>query len=151
MPTSFKPNYQTSNQAMTITLNSLANGSSAFCTAIDNSSNLYSDYLIELTITAASSSVSATGTVTVLLAATVDGGTTYTTRTQDCKVVAVLDLSANNAIARLDPVSVAQFYGGRCPQKFQVAVLNNSGAALAASPTAPGNTGVYQAIIDQGI
>ena len=148
MPTTFKALYGTYGQSVTFSgLNSLANAASVFSSAIDNSTNLFVDILINGQFTAASSSVSATGTITILIAASYDNNTNFTLRTQDCKVVAVLDCSANSAVPKLDNASVAALYGGHCPQYFKIGVLNNSGTALNSS----GNAMTYQGINDQGV
>lgn len=143
----FKPLYGTSNQSLTITVNSLTTGSSTFCTAVNNSGNLYMDYLVAGTFSAGAASTSATGTISVIVAASSDGGTTYTSRTQDCKLLAILDCSANNAVPKLDPTSVAALYGGIAPQFFQIGVINNSGGTLAAG----GNSMWYQGLYEQGV
>ena len=149
MPTTFKPLFGTNNQTITIVGNSLANASSVFSSAIDNSSNLYVDVLVAGSFAAAAASVSATGTISIIVAASSDGGSNYTSRTQDCKVLAVLDCSANSATPRLDPVSVASVYGGHLPQFFKIGIINNSGTALNAAGN--NSTMYYQGVNDQGV
>lgn len=149
MPTTFKPLFGSNGQTITANANSLANTSSVLSSAIDNSTTLYTDVLVAGLFAAASSSVSATGTITIVAAASADGGSNYTSRIQDCKILAVLDCSANSAAPRLDPTSVAAVYGGTLPQFFKIGVLNNSGTALASSGNS--NTMYYQGINGQGV
>lgn len=142
----FKPLYSGNNQSISFSdLNSLATGSSVFSGDIDNSSNLYGDFLVAGAFTAGSSGVSGTGTLLVIVAASVDGGSTYPSNVSDCKVIGVLNCASNGATPKLDPTSIAALYGGRTPQHFKVGVVNNSGVALASS----GNSMSYQAVNDQ--
>lgn len=145
----FKPQYiATANQAITITLNSLANGTPAWSNEIDNSTNLYSDILIGGIFAAGPSGVSSTGTLSILVAGTTGGtGTEPITNVSDADLVQVLICNANSATPKLTPKSIAAIYGGRLPRQFKIGVLNNSGAALASS----GNSMNFDALNDQGV
>ena len=83
MSSTIKPLYGSNNQTISFSgLDSLGNGSVVFSSAVDNSSNLYEDVLVAGSFVAASSGVSSTGTVAVLVAASTDGGTTYPSNIQ---------------------------------------------------------------------
>ena len=130
----FKPSYLGNNQALSFSgLNSLGSGSSVFSTAIDNTSNLDLDALISGSLKTNAAGTSSTGTITILVAASADGGTSYPTNVNNCKVLAVLTANANATAYVMDPTSVAALYGGMLPSHFKIGVVNNTGAALDAS------------------
>jgi len=68
----------TGNQPITISLASLASGSYQQSAAIDNTSNLYLDAAVQLSVKAGGSGVSATGTVNVYAYGSANGGANYT-------------------------------------------------------------------------
>jgi hypothetical protein len=137
-----KPLYGTSNQSITCTLTSLANGSSRQATAIDNSSNLYDDVLVFAQIKSGASSTSSTGTAVFYAAGSVDGGTTYTDNAvgpdgtytpvspPNLKVLGVGNMVANSTIYYMGPFSLANAFGGTLPQKFNLVVTNSSGGTF---------------------
>lgn len=148
MPTTFKTLFGTYGQSITFSgLNSLSNATLVLSSSIDNSANLFTDILLNGQFTAAGSSVSSTGTISIVIAASYDNNTNFTLRVQDCKLAAVLDCSANSAVPKLDNFSIASLYGGHCLQYFKVGVYNNSGTPLNSS----GNSMTYQGINDQGV
>jgi len=148
MATTFKAVYPANNQALTFSgLNSLANGSTVWSSAIDNTSNLDLDALVCVSLTTAAASVSSTGTYSVLIAASSDGGTTYNTNTSNAKLLGVVTANANSTVYILDPSSIAAMYGGQLPPFFKIGITNNTGQALASS----GNSGFYVRIQTQGV
>jgi hypothetical protein len=157
----FKPLYGSNNQALTITLASLAASATVGreSAAIDNSSALWMDVL--LTILFETGTVSGNKQLLAFLAASTDGGATYTegatgadaafTRKDPTllRPLAVIPAVTNSFIHRAGPFSVAAAFGGILPDHFNVAVFNDSGAAL--SGTAGNNKLIYQGVQFQGV
>lgn len=140
-----KEQYGTAAQAITITLDGLANTSSTVgrqSTAIDNTSNLFTDVLIQVAVVSASSGVSTTGTVEVYAYGSVDGGTTFgdgmagtdgaatLTSPPNLTRLGTLNVVAASTTYRSKLMSLAAAFGGVVPAKWGIAVLNKSGAAL---------------------
>jgi len=119
----FKPQYG-SKTSVTIGLNSLANGNVATSNTIDNSTNLYQDYLIEITI---SGTASSTAWLDVRLLPSMDG-TNFGTWENGIPL-GTIDLSQNNQTAYFSVLN-AMF---QAPKYFKIAVRNNTGNALASS------------------
>ena len=124
--------------AFTIGLNGLANGSVAISNTVDNSTNLYQDYLIEITI---SGTAAATAWLEVRLLPSEDG-TTFGTWESGIPL-GTINLSVSPQTAYFSLLN-ALF---QSPQYFKIAVKNNTGAALAAS----GNSASYQGISIQSV
>lgn len=151
--------FGTSNQTITITLASLANQTNIYTgrqsTDIANTGGTPAlDALVMLKVATAGSGVSATGTVLVYAYGSVDGGTTYSdgiagtdgawtgTNPPNVRLIGILNTVAVSTTYYGGPFSVAAAFGGTLPQYWGIAVVNNSGAALAAS----GNAAYYQLV-----
>jgi hypothetical protein len=137
--------FGTAAQAITITLDALANTSATVgrqSTAVDNTVNLYTDALVQLTLVSASASVSTTGTVEVYAYGSVDGGASYddgvtgvdgaSTLTSPANMVRIgtVNVVAASTTYKSRLMSVAVAFGGVLPAKWGIVVLNKSGAAL---------------------
>ncbi len=138
--------YGTNGQAITCSLapggTGLANGSSRQSTVIDNTSNLFIDAFVSITIKSGASGTSSTGTVSVYFYGTVDGGSNYTdactgsdasftpTSPTNLRGPYVMNVVANAVSYNGGPWSVASFFGGTLPAKWGIVITNNSGAAL---------------------
>ena len=144
MATTLKPSYG-AHTAITITsLNSLANNAYAGSAVVDNTVSLWVDALVSVRVTANSTGVSTTGSITIFAYGDVDT-TTYTdgvTGTDAVQTVpsptnlrplGIGNVNTNSGVFRAGPFSVASLFGGRLPGKWGIVVLNGSGAALAAS------------------
>lgn len=154
-----KQKYGTSNQSITLTLASLANGSSRASTAVDNTTNLFLDALVFLNIKSASASTSSTGYCAVYAYGTSDGGTNYTegaTGTDaaltlvsptNLKMLGIINVVANSTTYKAGPFSVAQAFGGQLPDHWGIVVTNSTGAALDA--TEGSHLKVYQGVLAQ--
>ena len=144
----FRPLYGPNNQAITITLASLASSATAAraSTAVDNTTTQYEDALIFVKLTSAAASTSATGYVNVYGYASVDNGTTYSENATGTDaaltivaptnliLIAQINVVANAVTYRAGPFSFCRMYGlDRLPQKWGVVVANVSGAALNAT------------------
>lgn len=105
--------------SLTITgFSTLANGSTATSDAVDNSSNLYDEIVLELKV---GGTAAATAWLDVRIYASVDGGTDYSSWTTPYLSLPSIDMSVDN------PVYHARFVP---PQRWKVAIKNNTGAAL---------------------
>jgi hypothetical protein len=138
-----KSNYGSGNQAITVTLASLANAARRASTAIDNTTNLFLDALVQLKIKTGASGVLATGYVEVFAYATADpSGPTYAeaatgsdaaitlTVPPNLKLIGILNVVANATSYVSEPLSVAAAFGGVLPAKWGIVIGNQSGAAL---------------------
>ena len=127
-----KPSYG-SKTAITITLNNLANGSTATSNAIDNSSNLYQDALVEITI----SGTAATNAYCDVRLLVSEDNNTFSSWESAIKLGTV-SLSATPNTGHFSINGVL----GTMPKYWKIAVQNLTGAALASS----GNSASYQGI-----
>ena len=132
--------------AITITLVNLANSTTAAraSTAVDNSTTLYDDALVSLTVKPLTGTPAAGAAVYVYLYALSDGGA-YTDSVTGTDAAFTLPSTPNVVLGRVLPItvsaatvvslpfSVALCFGGTMPQKWGLAVLNSSGFALDAA------------------
>ena len=128
----FKPQYGTKT-AITISLNGLANGSVAISNAIDNSTNLFQDFLIEVTI----SGTAATNAFCEVRLLPSEDGTNFATWESGIPL-GIIDLSVSPQTAHFSLLNALY----QAPKYFKIAVKNNTGNALASS----GNSASYQGI-----
>jgi hypothetical protein len=152
--------YGSNGQAITCTLASLASAGARSALAVDNTTNLFLDALVQLTVKSGASGVSATGYVSVYAYATADGGTSYPegagtdvgvtlTVPTNLKLIGVLNVVANATTYVSEPMSVAAAFGGVLPDHWGIVVQNNSGAALDA--TEGNHKKVYQGVQAQSV
>lgn len=116
-------------------LNTLANGSVATSDAVDNSTNLMQDYMIEVYI---DGTAAATAYLEVRCAPCIDG-TNYALW-ESATPLGVIDLSVDLQRAIFSLVGHGGFF--QAPQKFKIMVKNRTGAALAASGSTIKHQGV---------
>jgi len=162
MATTYKPAYGTNNQAITITIASLAASATVgrASTAIDNTTALLLDAYVFVFVE--TGTVSGNKQVLLYVYGTVDGGTTYTegvsgtdasfTRADPSllKPLAVIPVPTNATVYKAGPFSVAQALGlPFLPAFWGIALFNDSGAALSA--TAGNNKAIYQGVQGQGV
>lgn len=141
-----------SSAALTITLASLATDSNLLAgvesDAVDNSSNLYLDYLLSGKITVGTSPTTAKE-IRVYVAGLLDDSawpdvfdgtgsaetvTNANIRDAALKLAAVLPtLATSDCGYFFGPISVAALFGGVCPKKFVVFVTHNTGVNLNAT------------------
>jgi len=123
---------QTAATALTVSgLSTLANGSSATSAPIDNTTNLYLDYLVEVAVT-----VGTVGTNSQVLVYAVDSldGTNYSDSTQaaNMRFLGSIQTPTSATAYRSAAVSVAAAFGGTLPPKFEIVITNSTGAAFTA-------------------
>lgn len=155
-----KAKYGTSNQAITITLNGLADDGYRASTAIDNSSNLFLDALVQLQIKVTAGAPAGDKNVLVYAYGTTDGGTIYSGAASgtdaayggvagqlinNCPFLGIVTVDAQNELFESDVFSVASAFGGVLPQKWGIIVMNQTGQALGAAD----NAAIYQGIYAQ--
>lgn len=115
----------TNTQAITITLASLANGSTNVSSAIDNSTNKFLSANVRVKVKTNAAGTVATGSCSVYLVRSTDGGTDY-------------DDNTSTYLGSLPTVANATTYArtfstelvGPIGTHWKIAVTNNSGAAL---------------------
>lgn len=119
------------NNAITITLASLADATFATSTAIDNSVNKFISAIIQLKIKTGAAGVGATGRIEVYLIRSSDGGTTY----DDSSALNSEPLGSfvANANATTYLFSIDTSKVGTLPSHWKLAVKNATGAALDAT------------------
>lgn len=156
-----KSKYGTSNQAIAVTLASLANGTARASTVIDNTVNLFLDALVSLSIKTGAAGVTSTSYVSVYAYATVDGGTNYTegatgidaaltmVSPTNLKLVGTINAVANATTYKAGPFSVAQAFGGVLPERWGIVVQNSTGGALDAVEGS--HLKVYQGVLAQSV
>lgn len=150
--------YGTSNQSITITLNSLASSATAgrASTYVDNATNKFIDAICTITIDLPAGTPANDRAVYVYVYGTADGGTTYTGRvtgtdaaytdtdpSQFGMPVAVVPALATGGVYSRT-FSVAQAFGGILPERWGLFVRNFSGLTLDSS----GNSVHYQGVIN---
>lgn len=153
-----KAAFGTSNQSITITLNSLADDAYRASTAVDNSSNLYLDALVQVKILVSSSAPTGESVVNVWAYGTADGGTTYSggatgtdaayggvagQNINNARLIGVIHCDAASETFESDVMSVASAFGGVLPDHWGIIVQNQLGAALESSGCSAFYQGVY--------
>ncbi len=155
MATTFKSQYGSSNQAITCTITSLANNGQRSAAAVDNTSNLYLDALVQVIIKSNASGTSATGYVNVYAYGTADGGTTYPdgtgtntgvtlTSPPNLRLIGVINVVANATTYNSEPMSVKAAFNGVLPDHWGIVIENKTGATLDASVGSAFYQGVYE-------
>lgn len=154
--------YAASSNLTVTTLHSVATSSTWIAgwesDAIDNTSNLYTDYRVTAKITVAAASVAA-GEIRLYLVGPLDDstwpdvfdGTASTETITDtemrdaiCKLGAISATDTTNSDAYyLDCPSVAAVFGGNLPKKFVVFITHSTGQNLAAAGNQVTVTGSY--------
>lgn len=152
MPAYFKKKYEASSNLTVTNLHSLPTSATWVAgwesAAVDNSSNLYLDYSVDVKITVAAASLTA-GQIRVYLVKMLDDSTwpdvfdgtesaeTVTdTEMRDsiCRLAAVTDTDTTNSdVYYLSVPSVAEIFDGNLPDKFIVFITHSTGQNLAAS------------------
>lgn len=113
--------FDTSEDTLTITLTSLADGSGADSSAIDNSSDKFID--ADLTIKS-NGTASSTGLLEIYLLASNDN--TDFTDSANAKLIGTVLMNGTTAVKK-----VIRIYD--LPKHYKIRVVNNSGAALSAT------------------
>lgn len=149
--------YGSSNQAITITLNSLA--SSAFTgrasTYVDNATNKFADALVRVNIAMPGSGTVANDRCCYVYAyGSADGGSTYDdgvtgsdasfthTTPPNLRLIGIVNCPTNTGTYRSPTMSVAAAFGGVLPERWGIVVRNYTGLTLNSS----GNSAHYQGV-----
>ena len=141
--------------SITITANSLGSGSARESTAVDNTTNLYLDAIVRVSVNVGT--VAAPKEVRVYVVGSEDG-TIYEDPATGSDAAITLEDPPVTKLARVIPVptssktyealfSVAQCFGGVMPRKWSIIIDNQTGAALAASGNSASYTGVYNTVV----
>jgi len=153
-----KAKYGSSNQGITVTINSLANDAKRESTAVDNSVNCFLDALVQVKI-ATNTAADSTGdkSVYVYTYGTTDGGAAYSgnasgsdaafgadpQQLSNCKLIGVIYTPTQNKIYESDPMSIASAFGGVLPQRWGIVVHNKTGQILKSSDCSALYQGTY--------
>ena len=161
MATTLKTLYGTNGQTITLTIASLASTSARASTAVDNTTNLFLDALVQLIAKTNAAGTSATGYISIYAYGTADGGTTYSdgatgtdagitlTSVPNATLIGVLNCVANATTYKSPPFSVAAAFGGQLPDHWGIIIVNSTGAAL--DSTAGSHSIKYQGIQVQNV
>ena len=159
MAADVKVKYGTASQSITCTITSLGNNGQRQSTALDNTSNLFLDALVFVTVKSAAASTSATGIVNVYAYGSSDGGSTYSdtctgsdgavtlTAPPNLKLIGTINVVANSTTYHGGPFSVAAAFGGQLPDHWGIVVENKTAATLDASVGAA----IYQGVLAQTV
>lgn len=146
--------------SITITPGALASGSARQSAAVDNTTNLYVDAVVTVTINAPTSGLAAPFLVNVYAAASLDGsvwpgegagnpdGVTGSDATITLESPTNLTLLGQITLTTVsntyvsEPFSVASCFGGVMPPHWSIVIQNSSGGALQSGSTAH-YSGVY--------
>lgn len=151
--------YGTSNQSITCTLTSLANGGQQGSAAIDNTSNLFLDAFVQVKVKSNAAGTAATGVVNVYAYGTADGGTDYSdsvsgtnasqtlTSPPNLKLIGIINVVADAVTYVGGPFSVAAAFGGALPDHWGIVVENKTGATLDASVGNAWYQGLQQSVV----
>lgn len=155
-----KQKFGTVNQAITLTLDSLADNAYRESTAVDNSANCFLDALVQVKIAVSASAPAGESVVNVWAYGTADGGTTYSGGATgsdadyggsagqlitNARLIGVIYCDAASETFESDLMSIRNAFGGVMPDHWGVIVQNQLGAALAAS----GHSAFYQGVYAQ--
>ena len=155
-----KQKFGTANQAITITLTSLADNGYRASAAVDNSSNCFLDCLVQLKILVSGSAPSGESVVNVWAYGSADGGDTYSGGATgsdadyggaagqlitNARLIGVIYCDAASETFESDLMSICNAFGGVMPDHWGIIVQNQLGAALANS----GHSAFYQGVYAQ--
>jgi hypothetical protein len=153
-----KAKYGNSNQAITITINSLANDAKRESLAVDNSVDGFLEALVQVKVATNTAADSAGDkSVYVYACATSDNGTSYSgnasgsdasfgadpQQISNCRLMGVIYAPIQNKIYESDLMSVASAFGGLLPQRWGIIVHNKTGQTLKSSDCSAFYQGVY--------
>lgn len=156
--------YGTSNQAITCTLTSLANATGSYgagraSTAVDNTTNLFLDALVQVKVKTSASALANDQAVYVYAYGTADGGTDYTdgitgtdaaftgTNPPNTRLIGVINAVATSTTYVGGPWSVALAFGGVLPDHWGIYVVNFTGQTLDASVGSAWYQGVQASVV----
>lgn len=125
--TDMKLSYGTTTSLTVTGIGTLANGTSATSSTVDNTTNLFVDVKIEI-VFATASGATATGTFEVWGKESVDNSD-FDDDSND-KLVTICVLAAAGVQTRKRIISLAPVFGGTIPPYWQIRVKNSTGAAL---------------------
>jgi len=155
-----KQKYGTAAQAITISLNSLGSSATAARAGavVDNSSTLFKDALVQVTISFPNLTPGNDKCVYVYAYASVDGGVTFSggvtgadgAYTMDdptaLRLIGVIPIPTANKVYTSAALSVASAFG-ELPERWGIVVRNYAGQALNASGCSAQFQGVYGQVV----
>jgi hypothetical protein len=152
--------YGTSNQAITLTLTSLASAAARQSTVVSNTTDLFLDALVAIK-TKTGTPLSSDKAIYVYAYGSSDGGSTYPDAVTgsdaaytmisptNLKLIGIINAPTASTAYEAGPWSVAAAFGGVLPEKWGVVVQNATGATLSVTG---GDHGVwYQGVSGQTV
>lgn len=152
-----KTKYGSNNQAITITINSLAHDAKRESTAVDNATSCFFDALVQVKI-ATNTGADSTGDKCVYVYAygTSDSGAAYSANASgsdaafgtdpqqlaNCRMIGTIYAPTQDKIYKSDLMSVAGAFGGFLPQRWGIIVHNRTGQTLKSSDCSAGYQGL---------
>jgi hypothetical protein len=160
MASTLKVLYGTPNQAINLgaSINSLANAAALQSDAIDNTTDLFRDVLVQIKVKTGASAVGAVGQILVFAYGTADSGTDYgdtvtgtaglltLTSPTNLRLVQALNANVVATVYTSAPFSIAVAFGGTLPDHWGIVIINTTGAALDGSA---GGSAWFQGVQDQ--
>jgi len=155
-----KAKYGSSNQSITITLDSLADDGKRASAAVDNSTDCFLDAIVQLKINNTEGVPAGDANLLVYAYGTADGGTTYSGGAtgsdaayggvagqviENCPMLGIIHADADDEVFESHAMSVARAFGGVLPDHWGIIVVNQLGVALSAS----GHSAFYQGVYAQ--
>jgi hypothetical protein len=149
--------YGSNNQSITCTITSLGSTAARQSTAVDNTTNLFLEALVFVTVKTSASALSTVPFVNVYAYGTCDGGSNYTdgatgtdgaitlVNPPNLKLIGVISTPATSTTYKAGPFSVAAAFGGVLPDHWGIVVENQTGQTLDASVGAA----IYQGVQNQ--
>lgn len=134
--------YGSADQTITVTIASLGSGSARESTAINNTTPLMLDALVQVMVHTNGSGTSANGYVSLYVYGSIDGASTYSggatgsdaaitlTSPPNHRLLGTITANANNTSYKSALFSVAAAFGGVLPARWGIIVDNQTGAAL---------------------
>jgi hypothetical protein len=149
-----KSKYSTAEVAITVTLNSLANGAARECTAVDNTTNLYLSAKVRVAVTTNATAPSGTKTVDVYAYGSCGtyypdnctGSDALVTLVSPTNLVFMGSINCPSASTLYDRVfDMGIAFPGGLPSKWGIVCVNSTGNALNSS----GCSAAYQGVLTQ--
>jgi hypothetical protein len=159
MASTIKALYGSNNQSITCTLTSLANNGQRGSAAVDNTTNLYLDAMVQLKIKTGGSGIGNPSQINVYAYGTSDGGTDYTdavtgtdasqtlTSPPNVKLIGVINVTAASTTYVGGPFSVAAAFGGILTDHWGIVVENKTGGAFDGTTASAWYQGVQQQVV----
>lgn len=142
-----KSKYGSSGQAITITLNSLADDTLVLSNEISNTTDLFFDAGVQVQIKTGAAGVDSNGYIVVYAIGSSNNGSDYPdSANYELTPIGRFNANVNDTEFTSNVMKAAVGFNGQLPEKWKICVKNKTGVALASS----GNSAWYQGNLAQG-